>query len=238
MNLLEVDPDSDIYRITTAGYFLEDVRMDRFTVIRLNGEQWGDPTENPLLNAKYKTAADEDLTLSALTNDFFASCWSLRPLGKPDDWEAFAHGKPGIRIQTTPQKLMNGFLYQASDTFASLKYWMGRVQYLPLEVIDEHFDDPNWNKHLDSTNEALIRSVLKIRRNWKTEEEVRLVFDRMQNDAWNDEHAPLQPSNSAATRSSLPFDWSQADVELYPGPGLSESELNQIRASLQRPRRS
>ncbi|MBP0714235.1 hypothetical protein ABXK61_13030 [Burkholderia sola] len=238
MNFLDVDLDSDIYRITTARYFLEDVRMHRFTVIRINGRQWGDPTENPLLNATYRTAAGEDLTLGALTRDFFASCWSLRALGKPDDWEAFAHGEPGIRIQTTPRKLVNGFLYQASDTFASLKHWMGRVQYLPLDVIDEHFEDPNWGKHLDPTNEALIRSVLKIRQNWKTEEEVRLVFDRMQNDAWNDEHAPLEPSNSAATRSSLPFDWSQADVELYPDPSLSESEFNLIRTSLQRLRRS
>ena len=234
MNFLDVDPDADIYRITNARYFLEDVRMDRFTLIRINSAQWGDPNENPLLNATFKTAAGEDLTLGVLTRDFFASCWSLRALGKPEDWEAFAHGEPGIRIQTTPRKLSNGFLHQASDTFASLKHWMGRVHYLPLDMIDEHFDDPNWAKHLDSSNETLVRSVLKLRQNWKTEEEVRLVFDRMQNDAWSDEHASLHPSNSAATRLSLPFDWSQTGVKLYGGPDLHEKQLAQIRTSLHR----
>lgn len=234
MNFLDVDPDADIYRITNARYFLEDVCTNRFTLIRITGAQWGDPNENPLLNATYKTDAGEDLTLGALTRDFFASCWSLRALGKPEDWEAFAHGDPGIRVQTTPRKLSKGFLHQASDTFASLKYWMGRVQYLPLDAIDEHFEDPNWAKHLDPSNETLVRSVLKVRQNWKTEEEVRLVFDRMQNDGWSNEHALLQPSNGAATRLSLPFDWSQASVKLYGGPDLHESQLAQIRRKIQR----
>lgn len=236
MNFLDVDPDADICRITSARYFMEDVRTDRFTLIRVNGAQWGDPIENPLLNATYKTDTGEDLTLGGLTRDFFASCWSLRALGRPEDWEAFAHGEPGIRILTTPRKLSNGFLYQDSDTFASLKPWMGRVQYLPIDVIDEHFDDVDWTKHLDSSNETLVRSVLKLRKNWKTEEEVRFVFDRMQNDAWSDEHATLHSSNGAADRSSLPFDWSQAGVKLYGGPGLDEKELAQIRTGLHRRR--
>ena len=81
---------------------------------------------------------------------------------------------------------------------------------------------------------TLVRSVLKLRQNWKTEEEVRLVFDRMQNDAWSDEHASLHPSNSAATRLSLPFDWSQTGVKLYGGPDLHEKQLAQIRTSLHR----
>ncbi len=91
-------------------------------------------------------------------------------------------------------------------------------------------------KHLDTSNESLVRSVLMLRQNWKTEEEVRLVFDRMQNDVWSDEHASLQPSNSAATRLSLPFDWSQAGVKLYKGPSLDEKQFTQIRKSLHRSR--
>lgn len=74
--------------------------------------------------------------------------------------------------------------------------------------------------------------MLRLRKNWKTEKEVRLVFDRMNNDAWSEEHASLQPGGSASPRVALPFDWSRADVKLYPDPRLDEKTLSQIRTAL------
>lgn len=231
MNLVEVDPDSAIYRITAARYFLNDIRDRCLTLTRINGKEWADPTENPLLVTPFKATGGEDLTLRSLTTNFFGSCWSARPLGTEDDWDGFAHGEPGIRIQSTPRKLLSGFWLSGEDPLASLKYWIGKVIYQGLEEIDAHFEDPDWQKHLDTTNAVLVRTVLRLRANWKNEQEVRFVFDRL-GSAWDVRHAKLLPEQEDAPRISLPFDWSEAVVDLYAGPTLQNKELREIRTAL------
>lgn len=96
LNCLDVDLDIPIFRITAAEFLLKDRQEGRLTLTRIDRAQWFEPTENGLLVAKYKTKQGEDLSLAELTRHMFGSCWSLRQLGKNEDWEAFAHERPGI----------------------------------------------------------------------------------------------------------------------------------------------
>lgn len=228
MNYIEVDADATIYRITPAKYLLADIDEGRLTMTRISRSDWGDPTENPLLAAEYETTGGESLTLKSLTENMFGSCWSLRPLGTPEDWEDFSHGAFGIRICSTPRRLLQGFNAAPVDAHGALKRWIGRVNYEPIESIQVHFDDPNWEKHLDTSNRRLIETVLRLRSHWKDEREVRLVYDRLGDD-WDTRHAELRPSPADAPRVAITFDWAGVIAGFFPGPGLSPTVLGDLR---------
>ena len=237
MNYLDADPDSPIYRITGANYVLQNIKEGRLTMTRINRSEWGDPTENPLLVAPFRTSDGNDLTLSSLTGNFFGSCWSLRQLGTEKDWEAFNHGEPSVRIESTPRKLLNGFQSIANDPYNVLKLWIGTVAYDDLENIRVFFDDPDWEKHLDSSNATLVKTVLRLRSNWKNEQEVRLIFDRFGDD-WDNQNAELRPLEVNAPRIAIRFNWSNVVTSLYAGPKLPASTLADLKKSLRQAERS
>lgn len=222
-NCIDVDLDTPIFRITAADYLLNDQRNGCLTLTRINRSEWFDPSENGLLVAEYKTEHGEDLSLAELTRYMFGSCWSLRNLGKEEDWEAFAHERPGIRIESTPRKLLSGLISGTRDPHAALKFWVGKVNYLSNEERYAFFDDPNWVQHLDSTNRRPIETVLRVRSHWKDECEVRLVVDRL-DDAVDDSFSVLVPPEAGAPRTAVRFDWTNVVSTLYPGPSLKQED--------------
>jgi hypothetical protein len=228
LNCLDVGLDTPIYRITATEFLLKDRRDDCLTLTRIDRAQWFDPTENGLLIAQYKTEQDEDLSLAGLTKHCFGSCWSLRPLGTEEDWEAFAHEKPGIRIQSTPRKILGGLVEGTRDPHSKLKYWMGKVIYLTDDERHAFFDDPDWIRHLDFTNRRIIETVLRVRSRWKGENEIRLVVDRM-TDSTEDPYSKLVPIEKGAPRVAVRFEWTDVVTGLLPGPTLKDSDLAALR---------
>lgn len=228
LNCIDVDLDTPIFRITAAEFLLKDQQEGRLTLTRIDRAQWFDPTENGLLVARYKTAQGEDLSLGELTRHMFGSCWSLRRLGTDEDWEAFAHERPGIRIESTPRKLLSGLISGTGDPHAALKFWMGKINYLSDDDRHAFFDDPDWARHLDTSNRRTIETVLRVRSHWKDESEVRLVVDRF-NDALDDSFSVLVPPEPGAPRTAIRFDWTDVVTGLYAGPSLQEADYEALR---------
>jgi hypothetical protein len=223
LNCLDVDLDTPIFRITAAEYLLKDQQEGRLTLTRIDRAQWFDPTENGLLVAEYKTEQGEALSLAELTRNMFGSCWSLRRLGKDEDWEAFAHERPGIRIESTPRRLLGGLKSGTCDLLAALKFWVGKINYLSDDDRHAFFDDPDWTRHLDTSNRRLIETVLRVRSHWKDESEVRLVVDRLKDDI-DDYSSVLVPPEAGAPRTAIRFDWTDVVTGLYAGPTLKEAD--------------
>lgn len=227
LNCLDVDLDTPIFRITAAEFLLKDQEEGRLTLTRIDRAQWFDPTENGLLVAEYETEQGEDLSLAELTRHMFGSCWSLRRLGRDEDWEAFAHERPGIRIESTPRKLLAGLISGTRDPLAALKFWVGKINYLSDDDRHAFFDDPDWIRHLDTSNRRVIETVLRVRSHWKDESEVRLVVDRL-GDALVDSFSVLVPQQSGAPRTAIRFDWTDVVTGLYPGPTLKAADYEAL----------
>jgi len=226
-NCIDVDLDTPIYRITAAEFLLKDQQDGCLTLTRIDRAQWFDPTENGLLVAEYKTDKGEDLSLAELTRYMFGSCWSLRRLGKDEDWDAFAHELPGIRIESTPRKLLGGLISGTGDPHAALKFWVGKINYLSDEDRYAFFDDPDWARHLDTSNRRGIETVLRVRSRWKDESEVRLVVDRFKDDL-DDPFSMLVPPEAGAPRAAIRFDWTDVVTGLYAGPSLKDADYEAL----------
>lgn len=226
-NCLDVDLNTPIFQITAAEFLLKDQQVVRLTLTRIDRTQWFDPTENGLLVAEYKTEQGEDLSLADLTRHMFGSCWSMRRLGKDEDWEAFAHGRPGIRIESTPRKLLGGLISGTCDPLAALKFWMGKINYLSDDDRHAFFDDPDWIRHLDTSNRRVIETVLRVRSHWKDESEVRLVVDRFK-DTLDDSFSVLVPPEVGAPRVAIRFDWTDVVTGLYAGPILKDADYEAL----------
>lgn len=228
MNLLDLDPDIPIYRITPATYLLQDVVDQRLTLTRVDGRVWLDPEENQFRKALYKTLEGEDLSLAGLTRNMFAQCWSLRQLGTEEDWEGFGHGFPAVRVQSTPRKLLGGVANSATNPFINLQLAMGLVQYHSLEQIDAFFGDPDWVRHLqDPSGRSIMRTILMIKSGWKAEQEARLVFDHFPASPWDAQNTLLE-----GPRIRLAFNWRGVVTRVMAGPTLKKDEENQLRAAL------
>jgi hypothetical protein len=227
LNCLDVDVDTPVFRITAAEFLLKDQQEGRLTLTRIDRAQWFDPAENGLLVAEYKTEQGEDLSLAELTRHMFGSCWSLRRLGKHEDWEAFVHERPGIRMESTPRKLLGGLISGTRDPLAALKFWVGKINYLSDDDRHAFFDDPDWSRHLDTSNRRVIETVLRVPSHWKDESEVRLVVDRFK-DALDDSFSVLMPPEAGAPRAAIRFDWTDVVTGLYAGPSLKEADYEAL----------
>lgn len=234
LNCIDVDLDTPIFRITPAEFLLRDGQEGHLTLTRIDRSQWFDPTENGLLVANYMTERGEDLSLAELTRHMFGSCWSIRRLGRGEDWEAFAHERPGIRMESTPRKLLGDLMSGSCDPHAALKFRVGKMDYLSDDERQAFFDDPDWIRHLDTSNRRIIETVLRVRSRWKDESEVRLVVDRLKDDV-NDSFSVLVPPEAGAPRAAIRFDWTNVLAGLYAGPNLKEADYEALLQVFPRP---
>ena len=104
---------------------------------------------------------------------------------------------------------------------------MGKINYLSDDDRHEFFDDPDWSRHLDTSNRRIIETVLRVRSHWKDESEVRLVVDRLK-DNLDDSFSVLVPPEAGAPRTAIRFDWTDVVTGLYAGPSLKEADYEAL----------
>jgi hypothetical protein len=229
VNLLDVDPDVPIYRITAAEHLLHDAFDGRLTLTRVDGKVWLDPEENQFRKSLYRTFEGEDLSLAGLTRNMFGQCWSLRPLGTQEHWDGFGHGLPAVRICSTPRMLLGGVLNSEANPFINLQFAMGLVRYQPLEKIHAFFDDPDWLRHLqDPTGRGIMRTLLLLKTEWQEEQEVRLIFAHHPDSAWDAQNTSL-----VEPRIRIGFKWRHVVTGVLAGPTLKSADEKQLRAALE-----
>lgn len=226
-NAFEVDLDAPVYRIIELQYFREDLRDKCLTYTKIDKSNWGDSTENPLLDREFKDEVTGGvLTLNGVVATAYGSCWSATALDTQSDWAIFSRRNPSVRVQSTPRKLLDAAMSR-DNKFYMLQHAIGKMQYATDAEIEAYFSDPDWQKHLDSLGQGIAASFLHLNENLSSEDEVRLIYDHS-NDVW-----PAANVRVVDRFAKVPFGWLAAVDGVVVGPFAPDGEEAKIRGELQ-----
>lgn len=226
-NVFEVDLDAPVYRIVELQYFREDISSKFLTYTKIDKSNWGDSTENPLLDREFKDEVTGGvLTLNGVVATIYGSCWSATALDTQSDWAIFSRRNPSVRVQSTPRKLLDAAMSRGNQ-FYMLQHAIGKMQYAKDSEIEAYFSDSNWQKHLDSLGQGIAASFLRLNENLSNEDEVRLIYDHS-SDAW-----PAANVHIVDRFAKVPFNWVAAVESVVVGPFAPDGEEAKIRGELQ-----
>lgn len=226
-NVFEVALDAPVYRIMELQYFREDLSRKCLTYTKIDKSNWGDSSENPLLDREFKdVVTGAPLTLNGVVASVYGSCWSATALDAQSDWAIFSRRNPSVRVQSTPRKLLDAAMSRGNE-FYMLQHVIGKMQYATDAEIEAHFSDQNWEKHLDSLGQGIAASFLRLNNNLSSEDEVRLLYDHTDG-AW-----PKSNVRIVDRFAKVPFDWLAAVNGVVVGPFVSDGGEAIVRSELQ-----
>jgi hypothetical protein len=183
-NIFDIDPDTPIYRIVETHLLINDISKGRLSHSAIGEDSWGDPAENPLKTQRFvDPVTGAPLHLYSIANDLYGSCWSLHPTATQEMWTYFSYGKPSVRIETTPRKLLDAVMDVDND-FISLQHFIGKMTYVDSGEFDRFFSDPDYQKHLDPNGQRLALSAMRLPDDVQAEQEVRLVYMADRGQPW------------------------------------------------------
>jgi hypothetical protein len=225
-NVFEVDLDVPVYRIIELEYFREDLSEKCLTYTKIDKSNWGDSTENPLLDREYKDEITGGvLMLNGLVATTYGSCWSATELDTQSDWAIFSRRKPSVRVQSTPRKLLDAAMSRGNRSYMQ-QHAVGKMKYSTDTEIEAYFSDPNWEKHLDTLGQGIFASFLRLNENLSNEDEVRLIYNHS-NEEW-----PTTNVRFIDRFAKVPFDWVVAVDGVVVGPFAPNGEEAKIRNEL------
>src|SRR5260370_5289329 len=168
------DPDAPIYRVMRVDRFIENLRSRRLMLIRPH--LWDDPFENFLYQARLQDPDGTPVNITGLRLRLYGQCWSL--LRESDAmWRIYSPEKNGVKVQTTVRKLIRA-VYDLTDKWASLQYFLRRVSYKSQGELLEIFSKPDdyIATLLDGAARGPVRALLLKRKEFEHEKEVRLIY--------------------------------------------------------------
>lgn len=164
--------DRSVYRIISEARLFE--LFDTQNNVLVRPSMWDDPFENFILNSTVRTKNDEFGDFG-FRDDLFGQCWTLQ---KASDamWRIYSSHKRGVRIRSTPRKLLASLSAGLGDR-AKSQAFVGKVRYLPNAKMRKFARDV-FRGGLDA--EAVVSTLLVKRPAFAHEREIRLVyFDRV-----------------------------------------------------------
>lgn len=169
LNLSEKDKHKPIYRIVSIERLL--VLFDTKNNVLVKPSLWDDAYENLILKSKVRRNSGEIVEYS-YHNNLYGQCWSLHRASDAM-WRIYSPEKKGIRIKTTPNKLLSS-LYHGGAEDPSRSCVVGKVRYLSEKRLKGFGNSIYKNGAL--SKESLFQSLLVKRLAFKHEREVRLIY--------------------------------------------------------------
>ncbi len=168
INLTKDLLDKPIYRIMPIHRFLQLLEDKKLTLVK--PKKWDDPFENALLNCAFETSDGETGSFAA-KDSVYGQCWTFH---RETDamWRIYSHDKDGIRVSTTPRKLLTA-LQKAEPKHHNLKCFIGKVSYLPKTKLLEKLQSIDL---LNTNGSGIAESLLYKRTEFKHENEIRLIY--------------------------------------------------------------
>lgn len=211
------DWDQPIYRIYPKNRFID--LLSTKTNVLVQPALWDDPMENFFLKSVVKTESGELVSLENIAAGWYGQCWTTKEESDAM-WRIYSHDKNGVKVRTTIRKLFES-LYDETDGFRKLKYFVGRVSYRSRIEIENFLSQIAFTDVAVGGQADKFASTLCIKRpEFDHEQEVRLLFQDTQKQhtgkkfiAFNLEH-------------SLVFD------EVVIDPRMTETEFDAIKAEL------
>lgn len=217
-NLLDIpDLDAPIYRIFPRRRFLELVRARKNALVK--PALWDDPFENFFLRSEITGPDGERISIAGLADDWYGQCWTLNE-DTDAMWRIYSHDKDGIKLRTTISKLFDSF-YDKTDTFADLKFLIGRVQYWKQAEIAAFMGKTSFQDISFGGQATGFAKLLCVKREaFEHEREVRLLFQ------------DLDPKRSKGPVVLFDFDVNAICEEVVVDPRLEETEVAAFKAEI------
>lgn len=175
--------DTPIFRIFRVDYLLADIKGRKNTLVNPCFETQGDDLENPLKNARFGVGGIHHQLFRGLMAEYYSQSWSLSKVA----WGTFSRGYDVIRVCVSAGKLFDR-LMDEKDRFYSLFYHMGIISYDDAQEIRDQITNARISDFLDSRGYKLLKTVMKIRSDYRKEQEVRLVYIRSPRNGYETPH--------------------------------------------------
>ncbi|MBR8348372.1 DUF2971 domain-containing protein [Burkholderia ambifaria] len=164
---IEVWMDTRIYRIFPISRFIQLLTTKTLTLVK--PKKWDDPFENALLSATFLVG--EETASFAAKESVYGQCWTLH---RETDamWRIYSHGKDGVRVTTTPRKLLTA-LKKHVGRQADMRCFIGKVQYAKKSNLKGIFAGIDLMKPDGS---GIAELLLYKRLEFSHEKEMRLIY--------------------------------------------------------------
>lgn len=214
-----LERNQKIYRIFHIDRLKEMIKNQMNTLVRPS--LWDDPFENFFLNTDI-LYNNEYISLRNLRDSWYGQCWTTN---KDTDamWRIYSPNKFGARISTTVGELFDS-IYDTSDKFAQLKYFIGKVQYKTQGELIEFLKNYSFmDLAIGGQNDQFAKTLCIKREAFSHENEVRLLISKTPEE--------IEQDNSCLYHISIDFDKLFTDICL--DPRLSANEFAKIKCELQ-----
>ena len=227
-NTYDLDLDQPLYRVLAEEFLFDDITQSRLTHTRISRKNWSDDLENPLFDVEFTdSATGGTLTMNGVVEDMFGVCWTDDSSDSELAWNNFSHGRPSVRIKSTPRKLMAAAMNQ-ENPFYMLHHFIGKVEYKDAETIRSSFSgQEGFEKHLDSLGQGVVTSLMQLRTAVSVEQEARLVYNYMRDEPWVQQHVEIFEDFCR-----IPFDWNGVIDEVVVGPLVSDGGKARLETKL------
>lgn len=207
-----IKADTVIHRVFRVDYLLSDLMRGVNTLVHPCYQTQHDDLENPLKGAEFEFDGARHQIFLSIMAEYYAQSWSLTKQA----WGTFGEGKDTVRITSTVGKIFRR-LMDENDPFYSLHYHAGLIEYEDAPAIRSRIAGSGFEDFLDSQGYGLLKTVLKIRADFRQEREVRFVYIRSPREGYS--HPLRNPVlGSQLQFCAHPFDWQGAidDFEFAP----------------------
>lgn len=222
-----ISPCTVIYRVFRTDHLLSDLTQNVNTLVHPCYETQEDDLENPLKLAEFTVDGAKRQLFSSLMAEYYAQSWSVT---KPD-WETFGEGEDTVRVASTVGNIFSR-LMDERDRFYSLYYHAGLVEYDDSDAIKQEMLRSRYENFLDSQGYGLLKTVLKIRADFRREREVRFVYIRSPR---HDHDYPLRNHvfGDQSQFCAHAFEWHGA-IDSFAFSPINHSEHPDVRGQLER----
>lgn len=169
----DITEETIIHRVFRTDHLLNDIRNGTLTLVNPCFETQGDDLENPLKNANFHFEGHKHKLLQGLMTEYYTQSWSLVPA----PWGVFGGGHDTVRVSCNAMRLFDRVMDE-KDPFYSLYYHIGLVTYEQPSSIAAEVRSADFSDYLDSQGYGLLRTILRIRTDFRKEREVRVVYIR------------------------------------------------------------
>ncbi len=168
------DLDIPVYRVYPIDRLIQLFNQKKNTLVK--PRMWDDPFENLVFQQTAKTKSGEEVHFDNIQESLYGQCWTLNTIETDALWRIYSPAKNGVRVKTTINKLWDGF-YDASHTWATISFFIGKIIYASESEIQKYFEDPNNLREIfGSSAKGVVNTVLIKREEFRHENEVCLVF--------------------------------------------------------------
>lgn len=182
-NILEpLGPDTPIYRIFARDRFLQLFETGKNALAR--PKKWDDPFESCFLKCWTESDEDEEISMEIIREKWYGQCWTTEA-DTDAMWRIYSHEKNGIRVRSTPRKLLMSLrsVFPASER--NLRCFIGKVDYKSTAKIEEWLDNCIVMNVLGNPR-STAETLLVKRDEFSHEREVRILFQDFESENQKD----------------------------------------------------